>query len=193
MPASTHSDRPKETAAAKIRIRTSGLSTCLPRRRNGPRRCASSTLFGPTTASRSAACAAVSPPGLEPSDAVTSPASRLQYGAVGSETLTRGQCVATSRIPHWRGGRTNSRDVRRISQSVPSFGSSAPSICHSCLHVWHAWTSGARISCWSNAPSAFQTGAFDRAHIVRDGRRHSKNLFLLRQTSISRQGVPGHG
>lgn len=53
-------------------------SDCLQSRRSGPRRCASSTLFGPTTASRSAARADVSPFGAEPSDALTSPASRLQ-------------------------------------------------------------------------------------------------------------------
>jgi hypothetical protein len=48
-------ERLSETAAAKIRIRTRGLPTCRQSRRSGPRRCASSTLFGPTTASRSAA------------------------------------------------------------------------------------------------------------------------------------------
>src|ERR1041384_7368742 len=89
IPASTHSERLSETAAAKINIRTRGLPTCLQSRRSGPRRCASSTLFGPTTASRSAARAAVSPFGPEPSDALTSPASRLQYGAVVSGALTR--------------------------------------------------------------------------------------------------------
>src|SRR3954451_8471564 len=89
IPASTHSATLSETAAAKIRIRTRGLPNCLQSRRSGPRCCASSTLFGPTTASRSAARAAVSPFGPEPSDALTAPASRLQYGAVVSGALTR--------------------------------------------------------------------------------------------------------
>jgi hypothetical protein len=84
-----HWERLRETAAAKIRIRTRGLPPCLQSRRSGPRRCASSTLFRPTTASRSAARAAVSPFGPEPSDVLTSPTSRLQYGAVVSGALTR--------------------------------------------------------------------------------------------------------
>ena len=86
--ASTHWERPSETAAAKIRIRTRGLSTCRQSRRSGPRRCASSTLFGPTTASRSAARAAASPFEPEPRDVLRSPTSRLQYGAAVSGTLT---------------------------------------------------------------------------------------------------------
>ena len=86
--ASTHSERLSESAAAKIKMRTRGLSTCLQSRRSGPRRCASSTLFGPTTASCSAARAAVSPFEPDPSDVLRSFTSRLQYGAVLSGTVT---------------------------------------------------------------------------------------------------------
>ena len=89
-PASTHWERLRDTAAATIKIRTRGRPTCLQSRRSGPRR--SPTLFRPTTASRSAALAAVSPFGPEPSDVQTSLASRLQYGAVVSGTLTRLHC-----------------------------------------------------------------------------------------------------
>src|SRR6185369_14053621 len=86
--ASTHCERPSETAAAKIKIRTRGLSTCLQSRCSGPRRCASSTLFGPTRPSRSAARAAVSPFESDPRDVLRSPTSRLQYGSVVSAALT---------------------------------------------------------------------------------------------------------
>jgi hypothetical protein len=70
-------------------MRTRGLSTCLQSRRSGPRRCASSTLFAPTTANCSAARAAVSPFEPDPSDVLRPSTSRLQYGAVVSGTLTQ--------------------------------------------------------------------------------------------------------
>src|SRR4029078_12375030 len=89
IPASTHSERLRETAAEDIRIRARGLSTCLQSRRSGPRRCASSTLFGPTTASCSAARAEMSQFEPDPRDVLRSSTSRLQYGAVVSGTLTQ--------------------------------------------------------------------------------------------------------
>ena len=55
MPASTHCRSASETTAAKIRMRTSGLSNCRRSRRSALSRRASSMLLGPTRRSCSAA------------------------------------------------------------------------------------------------------------------------------------------
>ena len=66
MPASTHCWSPSETAAAKMRMRTSGLSNCRRSRRSALRRDASSTLLGPTRRSFAAAASDERPPGPDP-------------------------------------------------------------------------------------------------------------------------------
>ena len=78
MPKSIHCCSTSEITAAKIRIRTSGLSNCRRSRRSALRCDASSTLLGPTRRSCAAARSDKRPPGPDPNAALTAAVSWLQ-------------------------------------------------------------------------------------------------------------------